>query len=192
MHSFNKAEIPSIFKSHSGEYFERCISCSTYLLAPGTPYLIEKAVKKYPGYEATDVVFEYAMCMDCAMKMRNELSKESLINIQQYFETRADLLQRQAALEDDHDPQHWLSHCIVTGRPMTDLHEYQIYAFCDGKNMHLSGMPYMLSGEAAEEMSALLSEKTKGEIDRFIDDNFGLPPELKKHIKDQPMSFFNK
>lgn len=190
MHSFKKTGIPSIFKSHVGEYFEQCISCNTYLLAPGTPYMIEKAIKKYPGYEATDVVFEYAMCMDCALKMRGELSKESLANIQQYFEARVDLRQRQAELEGENNPQHWLSHCIITGKPMADLHEYQVYAFCNGKDINLSGMPYMLSGEAAEEMSELLSEKTKGEIDRFIDDNFGLPPELKKHIKDQPVAFF--
>lgn len=183
-----KTEIPAIFKRHAtGEYFENCISCDTHLLTSGAPYIIEKAVKKYPGYKATDVIFEYAMCMECVAKMRQELSLESLQRIQQYFEKKAHFHERMENLEGCNNPQQWLSRCIITGKPIHMLNEYQLFAYCDGKHLQLAGMPYMISGEAADEMVNLLSSKTLGEINRFIDENFGLPPELKKPIKDQPV-----
>lgn len=188
MCNLKQTEIPDIFKHHTtGEHFEKCISCDRYLLESGTPYLIEKAVKKYPGYKATDILFEYAMCMGCVTKMRQELSQESLQRIQQYLEEKVNLYDRTKYLEGCHNPQEWLSHCIVTGKPMHALNEYQIYAYCDGNRLQFSGMPYMISGEAADEMANLLSVKTLGEINRFIDENFGLPPELKNPIKDQPV-----
>lgn len=188
MHDPKGIEIPTIFKHHiTGEHFERCISCDTYLLESGTPYLIEKAVKKYPGYQATDVLFEYAMCMNCAAKMRQELSSESLQRIQQYFEQKVNFYDRLEDLEGCNDPQQWLSHCIITGKPIHTLDEYQLLAYCEGKQLQFSGMPYMISGQAADEMTHLLSNKTIGEINRFIDENFGLPPELRKPIKDQPV-----
>lgn len=190
MHNLKKTEIPRIFKRHvTGEYFDRCITCDTYLLDSKVPYLIEKAVRKYPGYEATDIIFEYAMCIDCAGKMRQELSQESLQNIQQYLEQKVNFYDRSEDLEDCNDPQAWLSHCIITGKQIQTLNEYQILAYCDGKELHFSGMPYMISGEAADEITNLLSNKTIGEMNRFIDENFGLPPELKKSIKDHPVLF---
>lgn len=186
------SDIPAIFKSHdSGQYLEKCISCEAYLLEPGKQYFIEKAFRTYPGFRATDVIFEYAMCMDCADRMRNELSRESLLRIQHYFINKIDLEGRYELLsQKGHgNPDAWLSNCIVTGKPVAHLKEYQLCAHCDGKSLIFSGMPYMISGEAMEEMADLLSAKTRGEIDRFIDENFGLPPELKKPVKDNPVIF---
>lgn len=189
MHFSKKAEIPKIFRSHTtGAYLDRCIACDTYLLAGGILYFIEKAIRKYPGYTAADTLFEYAMCVDCAMKMRQELSKISLERIEQYFEQRVDVWDRYQALtsKEETNPHQWLSECLITGKPADELSEYQIYAQCEGKSLVESGMPYLLSGEVLDEISDLLSEKSMGEINRFIDEHFGLPPELKKPLKDQP------
>jgi hypothetical protein len=46
--------------------------------------------------------------------------------------------------------------------------------------MQLSLLPYALGGEAIDEIGGLLSNKTIGEIDGFMDEHFGLPPELRK------------
>lgn len=191
MHFSEYPDMPAVFKSHSsGQYFERCISCNIYLLEAGRQYFIEKAIRKYTGFQATDVIFEYAMCMECADKMRQELSTESLQKIQNYFAGKVDLFERYSQLSaKEKEPESLLSHCIITGKPVEALEEYQVYAHCEGKSLLLSGMPYMISGEAMDEIADLLSEKTLGEIDRFIDENFGLPPELKKPIKDNPVIF---
>ena len=183
-------DIPVDFHSFADKKaFERCISCNTYLQEANTEYLIEKAVRRYPGFDTHDVIFEYAMCLSCAGRMRQELSASSLRNIENFFEQRVDLYGRRQEMLYEYGLDHeaWLDRCIVTGKPKSELEEYQIYGHCLGNRFLFSYMPYMISHEAMDEMSDLLSEKTRGEIDRFVDDNFGLPPELKQPIKDHPV-----
>ena len=182
-------DIPAEFHSFSqGKAFSHCISCNTDLLATDTQYLIEKAFRSYPGFGTQDVIFEYAMCLPCAERMRREMSAESMRNIQQFFDERVDFYGRRQELLYEHGLNHaaWLDRCIVTGRPKAELEEYQIYGHCQGDRFLFSYLPYLISHEATDGMADLLSEKTRGEIDRFIDDNFGLPPELKQPIKDHP------
>ena len=182
--------IPPLFHAYSTHApFERCISCDKYLLEDNTEYLIEKAIRQYPDYGTQDVIFEYAMCFNCAELMRQELSQESMANIQQYFNDRVDLYGHHQEMMYDHslDAEAWLNRCIVTGEPRATLEEYQIYGHCQGNQLVFSYMPYLISGQAMEALSELISEKTKGEIDRFIDEHFGIPPELKEPIKDRPL-----
>ena len=182
-------DIPVEFHSFSQEKaFSHCISCNIDLLASKMQYLIEKAFRRYPGFDTQDVIFEYAMCLGCAERMRQEMSIESMRNVQQFFNERVDFYGRRQELLYEHGLNHeaWLDRCIVTGRPKAELEEYQIYGHCQGDRFLFSYLPYMISHEAMDGMAELLSEKTRGEIDRFIDDNFGLPPELKQPIKDHP------
>ena len=183
-------DIPADFYSFAEKKaFERCISCDIRLLENNTEYLIEKAVRRYPGFDTQDVIFEYAMCLNCAGRMRQELSASSLRNIENFFEQRVDLYGRRQEMLYEYGLNHqaWLDRCLVTGRSKSELQEYQIYGHCQGDRFLFSYMPYLISHEAMEMMSDLLSEKTRGEIDRFVDDNFGLPPELKQPIKDYPL-----
>ena len=180
-------DIPEIFRnSITKKPFERCLSCDKYLLEDGTPYLIEKAIRNYKEHQVTDVIFEYAMCMDCMEKMRDAVSKESLQRMEEYLLSQVNFLERQLQLLNnetlDIDP--WIAKCMVKETPREALDEYQLYCQCDGKNMVFTYMPYMIGGEAIEEMAELLSAKSRGEIDDFMDNNFGLPPELKKELGD--------
>ena len=88
-------DIPLMFHSYSEERpFQQCISCSVNLIGTDTEYLIEKAFRRYPGFKTQDVIFEYAMCLRCAERMRQELSRESMRNIQQFFDQRVDFYGR--------------------------------------------------------------------------------------------------
>lgn len=172
--------IPKVFKTFvSEEYFRNCIVCNKNLLHDGTQYLIEKAIKN--GY----VEFEYSVCLDCAAKMRKQLSSESLQRIEKHFNRQVDLDVRRKRLLNDNgtDIDSWLSQCLFTGSPIDTLDEYQIYAHCDGYDLLFTYMPYMISGEALEDMQKLLSKKTKDELDGFVDDFFSLPPEWKDALK---------
>ena len=40
----------------------------------------------------------------------------------------------------------------------------------------------MIGDVAMEEMNALLSKETKDEMDGFMDDHFGVPPELRRDL----------
>ena len=175
----SRADIPATFKTFvSEEYFQNCISCNKYLLKGKTQYVIEKAVKN------NNVEFEYAMCLDCAEKMRENLSDISLERIGKYFENHVDLfdkrnyfLEQKFTTVDD-----YLSTCLINGTNISSLDEYQIFAYCEDDKLLLSYFPYMISHRAIEEMQELLSAQTKDELDDFTKRHFDLPPEWRETI----------
>jgi hypothetical protein len=173
-------EIPKIFKTFVSEsFFNHCIVCNKNLLHEGTQYLIEKAVKD------SFVEFEYAICFECTEKLRETLSTESKQRVNHYFEAKTNLQERRQKLlkEKGNNIDAWLSSCIFTSNHIDEISEYQIYAHCDGKDLLFTYMPYMISGQALEEMQELLSKKTKEALDGFVDKYFGLPPDWKEALK---------
>ncbi len=182
--NYDTVEIPKEFYSFStGAKFEYCIECDCELLQNNQEYFVEKAIKKYKGFDAFDVIFEYAICINCAEKMRKSLSRESLQHIEQYFHQRVDYLKRMDLMHNHpHNPIAWISECLVSGRQQSDLSEYQIYGHCRGNQLYLSQMPYMVSGAVLEEVSSILSKETKDELDDFSRRHFGPPPELEEPL----------
>jgi len=176
----NINDIPEIFCSFVSERkFERCIICDKHLLEEGVQYFIEKA------FRDNYVEFEYAMCLECAEKMRDTMSVESRMNVDNYFLTKVDINKRieETFNRKDLNIEECISNCIFNGTSIDDLDEYQICGHFSGNSIIYSFMPFMMSGEAMEEMQEILSKKTKGEIDDFIDEHFGLPPEWKEIVK---------
>ncbi|WP_210486487.1 hypothetical protein [Rufibacter aurantiacus] len=179
---------PDFHCGASGQPFQTCIACERHLLQDGVSYLVEKAVRFYPQDGMLDTVLEYAMCVPCAQQMREELSVESRSKIDAYFSEHVDLVARREALLSLPNPlqlENWLSHCIVTGTPREACKEYQIYAQCEGKDLLYTYMPYMISGEAMEEIQRLISPHTRQILDDFMDTHFGLPPELRALLQDR-------
>jgi len=181
-------DIPRVFHAHgSNSPFTKCMNCDCLLI--NTEYVIEKAIRRYKEFSSTDTIFEYAICMKCHEEFVNSYSASSLSKIQNYFLENADVDNKRAVLREKlRDGQfnidEWISHCIVKGTPVSDLTEYQIGCQCVGNKMVVMNMPFMIGHEAMDEIAQLLSEKTRGEMDRFIDEFFGLPPELKKLLKE--------
>jgi hypothetical protein len=183
-------EIPQVFYSHiTQKPFEECLVCKKKLLDSNTPYVIEKAFKRYPNYTAKDVVSEYAICLACNAEMQKSLSDHSKELINTYFNQRVDLMSRRHKLLQDYGPDidAWLTNCLIYQTPITDISEYQIYAYCEGKYLVFSAMPFMISGRAIEEIADKLSPETKEVLDDFIDEHFGLPPELKELLKNRKL-----
>jgi hypothetical protein len=182
-------DIPKIFLPHQSDGpFSTCVNCDRNLLDENTDYVIEKAVRQYREYGTQDVIFEYAMCMSCAELMRQELSRESLQRVQDYMQKSNLAASRQTLIDRNNwNIQDWISHCAVSGESVEQQDEYQLFAHCRGGQLVFSAMPYMISGTVAEAMAELLSAKTRDELNRFVDDNFGLPPELKQPITDRPI-----
>ena len=179
----NCVEVPPVFHSFLEEGpFSKCTVCDADLREDGTPYLIHKA------FHREEVIFEYALCLPCRARMMEELSKESIERINGYME-QYDMEARAGELLADCGPDvaSWLSHCLITGRPVDEADEHHIYAFCDGPDLIFNGLPMALVGDVNEEMNELLSQKTRDRLDGFVDEQFGLPPELKQPIKDSPV-----
>lgn len=176
--------IPEEFKNFStGAHFSQCIECDKDLLQSGEEYFIEKAIKTYPGFKAKDIIFEYAICMTCTERFRKQISEESMQSIARYFAENVNLANRMQIMQNHPDePEKWMEKCLVKGTENQDLQEYQIYAHCKGDRLLTTQMPYMISGEALDEISNLLSNKTLDELDGFMTKNFGPPPELLEPI----------
>ncbi|QSE95879.1 hypothetical protein [Fulvivirga lutea] len=177
-------EIPQEFHSFDSKgKFEHCIECDKYLLGDETDYFIEKAVKKYQGFSAHDVIFEYAICLQCAERMRKSMSKESMQSLESYFAQNVNVLKRMELMSSESEnPDDWMNECLVTGKNRSELNEYQIFAQCKGDKMVLGQMPYLVSGETLEAVAALLSAETLDELDNFSKRHFGPPPGLEKEL----------
>ena len=164
--------IPEILHCYStGEPFTNCIDCERYLLDEDVSYFIEKAVRQYnkEGYKAKDVIFEYAMCIDCAEKIKGEMSKSSRQAMEEYM-----LQNHSLDSMDNEDLQ-----CLIKGKSINDYDEYQVFSLCQGKNM-LTNHPMAIGADALEELSDIISTETKNELDRLMGDFFGPPPEIKE------------
>lgn len=179
-----KIAIPEEFHSFTMKGpFSTCINCQKFLLEDGTEYYIEKAIKKYPGFDAFDVIFEYAICLDCAENMRQRMSKESMKRIEFFFTENIDASDRlNIVKKNPENPGPWINKCLVKGTAKADLTEFQLYAHCNGKHLTLTHMPYLISGEVLDQIGQLLSAQTMGELDDFINGHFGPPPELEEEF----------
>jgi hypothetical protein len=185
-------EIPAFFHSTAlGHAFDHCVMCNQYLLDPMVQYFVEKAIRNYRNIGASDTIFEYAICVECAGKMKEQLSRDSLAKVAEFFSSGTDLYGRWATLtkNDNYSTSDWTSYCVMTGKHKDELNEYQIYAHCEGDRMLFSLMPYMISEEAILTASELLSAKTKDELDRFTDKFLGPPPEIRELWKDHRPAF---
>lgn len=58
------------------------------------------------------------------------------------------------------------------------INEYQIYAYCQGNKLIKNIPPYMISGQAIEEVLPLISEKTTDFLDGFYKEHFSPDPTL--------------
>lgn len=158
--------------------FEKCLKCEVELLTSGSPYLIERV------FVQQEPIVEYAMCEACVLESQGELSAESRQAVTDYMLSNIDVGQRLGRLsewaEDGGDnASELMDRCLVSGTPATESREKQIAAWCLGDQMRVDHVfPLMISGVAIEELNGVLSEKTKGWIDDFVGDNFGMPPEF--------------
>ena len=186
-------KIPKLFYSDaSGQPFDKCIDCNKNLLKGSQEYIIEKAFKKYVDYNASDTIFEYALCLNCAEKLFMSYSESSRKAIENYFEDHVNIESQLSKLagNDDFVLESHINKCMIKGLAIEDLQEYQMVSFCRGDRLSLIRPPYMISGEAADEVMQLLSNATIDILNRFTDEFLGLPPEFKDLLKDKPMLVF--
>lgn len=181
-------EIPRIFYSDlTGRPIDTCVSCGVNLIKSAQPYVIEKSFRYYVEYDLTNTIFEYGICMPCALELHKAMSEESLEKIQEYF-NQINLPDRSQVLWSKHgnNIEPWISNCIIKDTTSKSLEEYQICAQFIGDKLHFDLLPYMLGIDASNEIANLLSNKTLDEFDRFVDEHFGLPPDIREAIKTSP------
>ncbi|MBI3142120.1 MAG: hypothetical protein HYZ16_04785 [Bacteroidetes bacterium] len=170
---------PHFYDTLTGAPIQECKLCGKNLYFGNEQYVIEKALHK------TEVIFEHAVCLPCAEKMRGQLSRVSLRNIDLFLLANARFYQRAERLRDlEFDTDTWLKNCIVNDTTRQDESEYQIVGLFKGSRMVQGQFPYMIGGKALDALQESLSQETKDTLDRFKDDFFNVPPELEHLFRD--------
>ncbi len=145
---------------HSLEFdgpFRNCIDCDRFLVF--TQYLIEKI------YVNGEVIYEYALCVECAGKLRQELSTESRKAIKRY-------LRRHRVVKQT------LESCGCCGLPREELPSYQIIGQFSGEEMLNWNLPMLICESCVEDLAEHLSKQTRDRLDGFLDEHFPGPPEM--------------
>ena len=176
-----KLEIPKVFYSDvEDKPFETCVMCGKDLVNSGQEYMVEKVFKTYPGHDFVSTVFEFAICMDCHKKMQSSMSEESLQNINTYFNNFIQKKGSNTVTIDltTFDINQWLSKCFFTDKPVSEMEEYQVVGVFKGDKLLLNQIPMVMGGEIMEQMSELLSKKTRDEMNGFREKYLGPPPEI--------------
>lgn len=159
--------------------FEVCMICQESLFAPPKQYMVEKSIRRYPDLDHTDVIYEYAMCIQCAMKQQEYISQESLENIMNYLQKITPYLPKND--EERAIP----TTCSVYETSINEMTEYLIQGTFMGDKIDLN-IPFLLFGEMAlSDMQELLSAKTRDGMDDFMDQWFSGPPEFRELIKER-------
>lgn len=171
-------EIPTKLHSYDHGTFKNCIICNRDLIKPDEQYIIEKAIRRYPGYNTEEIIYEYAMCLPCAMEQKKALSEKSMNSIQEYMSKFGNFFS-----SSEEADKGGMDTCSLFGTKVSEMDEYMVQGLCIGSRLMPNSKPIVIGQKAMEQISELLSEKTRGEMDDFIDTHFGGPPELKAILK---------
>lgn len=186
----NLIDIPPVYYPFdSNEPFKECLVCGTDLTLGTRDYFVEKAIKNHVEFKVKDVVFEYAMCSECAEKMQKSMSEESQQNMQNYFLQHENFMQKvqEFQIGEGGPIDEVLSKCSITGEAIDDMGEYMMFGHFRGGKMVATTMPYVIGGKAMDEISELMSNKTLDEMNGFMGQYFGGPPELENLWKGKPV-----
>lgn len=188
--------IPPPFRSDDTmDLLRQCMVCEKELIDSNSQYLIEKSFVKPLGVDVHETLFEYAICMECAMQMRQQLSTASLERMDRFMQQglQHDFRHLPDYLAEPEQLEQWLSACAFSGQLVSDLLEYQIMAVCQGDQMLVAPdaayqrMPLLIGGPTMDKLVDLLSEETKEELDRFRELLGGVPPEWEEVFKGRPV-----
>ncbi len=182
-----EVDIPKEFHSVSEEGpFHHCQVCERELYQSNEHYFVEKAMKRV-NPETEYVVYEYALCTSCAEDMQDKMSQESRWAINRYMWSQANPLTLKDRMEGKADWEQRAGSCLIKGIPKEEADEYTLCGYFRGDKLLVREFPYMISMKAMDEISELLSEETKDEMDDFKNTYLGGPPELEELFKGKPL-----
>ena len=158
---FPSQPIPEeLYSEYEERPFLTCTRCGEKLSDFTDGFQIAKVFKR------DEVVFEYALCAPCHMGMINEFSMASKQALEEYYS--ANMI-----------PDLGAGHCGICELPRKDLplNEFSLGAACLGSQLLET---FMICSSCMEASNLLVSKKTQGIWNDFIDMNFpGVPADSK-------------
>lgn len=176
-------EIPKDFHSDTDKKpFTECKVCERDLTNSEMPYSIEKAFKRVDN-ERDITLFEVAICMECAEKQAEKMSKESRAYMTKMLNGSGFMKKRYQQWDSDWR-ESWKESCIFSEEGINLNDEYHIVGhFQHGKLIpHMT--PFVMGQSYIEEIQENLSQETKEEMDRFGEQFLGPDPSIKALLKD--------
>lgn len=189
MEYYRLAPVPAqFFQEEEQVPFTRCASCDAEFDAD-TVYIVEKAFQTYLPYRSRDVVFEYAICLDCYEGLSQSFSAQSRQAMDEYVSARVDLEERARTLylQAEHsdelpDIDAWLSTCFISGKSPADLDGFQIAGVFIGSSIILSHTPLLVSADVVGEITERLSKETIDILGGFAEDVLPKPPGFERDL----------
>ncbi|MCA9027799.1 MAG: hypothetical protein KDA86_21500 [Planctomycetaceae bacterium] len=197
-------DIPAdLYSEYSGSPFDTCIDCGTALLDAETPYVIVKNIvagetvfemaiclfctmKLQQEYSEESMQAIRAWSMEQAQKVRGKaITPARLDHPPQHIHT-FDADEAETAVDDQSiEPHLDLNHCQLCGTSRTQAHRYIMEAICVGRRLIQAREPSLIFSfsllvceKCTEGMSELISQKTRDQWNRFVEDHFDGPPEI--------------
>lgn len=160
------------FSEETDQPFRSCIDCGCELLLGHSPYTVQKV------FVRDEAVFEYAMCRECAERLRTELSTETQLAYQEFLFSTADLSNRIDFIRepDEHEFDEWVESCLVCHKPRTECYRYSLCGMLIGSQIALGEFPAIVCDDCEKQLSELTSKETRDRWDRFVEENFDGPP----------------
>jgi hypothetical protein len=168
---FNEG-IPSLFNNYdTGAPFTKCTFCNEGL-ANKSKYVVEKMINQNIVLQSREIVYEYALCWDCAATMGSEISDDSKEAIQELYNEHSETVMRKLDYlhsTEKYSLESWLERCSLTGKEIRLCGEFSVSGIIEGGNLVYEQSPIVVSDEFMHKLQRVLSKETKEGFDRLRD-----------------------
>lgn len=155
--------------------FTNCVDCGRELLEVLEEELADQDPVVYQVQKVfvrRESVFEFALCQDCSVEFRSRMSAETMRNMQQFFQEHISQLPvctPEAVLQET-------LQCLVCRRPQRECVRYSFASVLAGWALLLRPCPIIICDHCEQRLGELISEETRKEWDRFVEEHFDSPP----------------
>lgn len=160
--------IPSIFLNYdTGVPFSKCTFCDGNLDTT-SKYAVEKMINQNLVLQSKEIIYEYALCWDCATTMGSDISDDSKLAIQKLYNEHSEVLMRKLDYlhaTDKYTIDSWLERCSLTGKEIRLCGEYSVSCIIEGGNLVYEQTPMVVSDEFMQKLQDVLSKETKESMD---------------------------
>lgn len=182
---YNSEHLPDLFKSYdTKEAFSHCLICNE-ALEHKHRYAVEKVFKQNQLTGVSEIIYEYAICFDCATEVGDEISEESMEAIQNLYEAHSqNMMMKLDYLHstEKYNIESWTERCSFTAKEIRLCSEYSVSGIIENGQLVYEHAPIVVSDLFMEKIQDCMSKKTRDYFDGFKDEYFDLPPELKDLI----------
>lgn len=173
--------VPKLFYSEYLEQpFEDCINCGCSL-GTAAVYVIQKR------FVIGEAVFEMAICDNCRQQLTETYSEETKAalneRMMQYFgRMAAEVLEQQPSSRPAEDLlDRCMNFCLICSATRENCKKYSLAGLFRRQEIvvqcsAIGQSPVMICDRCEEELSELISQKTRDAWQRFMDEHFDGPP----------------